>query len=152
MANSVCEVLVTESVLQTPELDADGNAGALVDFLGVVRKLEHDREIEGIEYESHLKMAEHQLRLIAEGASKKFQLKQVVVHHRIGFVPAGQASLFLRVSAPHRAAAFEGSKWIVDELKQRVPIWKRPAFGPSRTGPKATARQAAPATAGSESR
>lgn len=128
MANSVCEVLVTESALQTPELDADASAGALVDFLGVVRKLEDDREIDGIEYESHLKMAEHQLRLIAETASKKFQLRQVVVHHRIGFVPAGQASLFLRVSAPHRAAAFDGSKWIVDELKQRVPIWKRPAF------------------------
>src|SRR5438045_70388 len=128
MANSVCEVLVTESALQTPEWDADVSAGALVDFVGVVRKLEDDREIEGIEYESHLKMAEYQLRLIAEAASKKFQLKQVVVHHRIGFVPAGQASLFLRVSAPHRAAAFEGSKWIVDELKQKVPIWKRPVF------------------------
>ncbi len=128
MANSVCEVLVTESALQTPEWDADVSAGALVDFVGIVRKLEDNRQIEGIEYESHLKMAEHQLRRIAEAASKKFQLKQVVVHHRIGFVPTGQASLFLRVSAPRRAAAFEGSKWIVDELKQKVPIWKRPVF------------------------
>jgi molybdopterin synthase catalytic subunit len=142
MANSVCEVLVTESALQTPELDADATAGALVDFLGVVRKLEDDREIDGIEYESHLKMAEHQLRLIAEAASKKFQLRQVVVHHRIGFVPAGQASLFLRVSAPHRAAAFEGSKWIVDDLKQRVPIWKRPVFR-ARTNLQAAHRAAA---------
>ncbi len=151
MANSVCEVLVTESVLRTPELAPDARAGAFVDFFGVVRKLEDTREIEGIEYESHVKMAEHQLRLIAEAAFEKFQLRDVVVHHRIGFVPAGQASLFLRVGAPHRAAAFEGSKWIVDELKQKVPIWKRPAFRPSGIGTKATARQASPAIAMSKS-
>ena len=134
MANSVCEVLVTESALQTPDRDSDAAAGAVVDFFGVVRKLENDREIEGIEYESHVKMAEHQLRLIAEAAAEKFQLKQVVLHHRIGFVRAGEASLFLRVGASHRAAAFNASKWIVDELKEKVPIWKKPRFkGASRT-------------------
>ena len=134
MANPVCEVLVTESALQTPERDSDAAAGAVVDFFGVVRKLENDREIEGIAYESHVKMAEHQLRLIGEAAAEKFQLKQVVLHHRIGFVRAGEASLFLRVSAPHRGAAFNASKWIVDELKEKVPIWKKPRFeGASRT-------------------
>ena len=139
MANSVCEVLVTESALQTPDRDCDTAAGAVVDFFGVVRKLENDREIEGIEYESHVQMAEHQLRLIADAAMEKFQLKQVVLQHRIGFVRAGEASLFLRVSAPHRGSAFNASKWIVDELKEKVPIWKKPVFGPSRTGAKATA-------------
>jgi len=143
MANSVCEVLVTESALQAPARTSLGNAsveaGAIVDFSGVVRKLEAGREIEGIEYESHTTMAEYQMRLIAESAVEKFQLKEVVLHHRIGFVRAGEASLFLRVGAPHRAAAFEASKWIVDELKKRVPIWKKPAFGPSPTGTPARA-------------
>jgi len=74
-------------------------------------------------------------------------LNQVLLHHRVGFVRTGEASLFLRVSAQHRAAAFEASKWIVDELKKKVPIWKKPAFGPSRTGLKATAPQAALTTA-----
>ena len=128
MANSVCDVLVTESALRAPADDVDLQAGAIVDFSGVVRKLEDGREIEGIEYESHRAMAEHQLRLIAYAAIKKFQLKQVILHHRIGFVRAGEASLFLRVGAPHRAAAFEASKWIVDELKRKVPIWKKPKF------------------------
>jgi len=131
MANSVCEVLVTESALPTPGHRADGTsleAGAVVDFSGVVRKLEAGREIQGIEYESHARMAEHQMRLIAETAAGKFQLKRVVLYHRIGFVRAGEASLFLRVSASHRAAAFEASKWMVDELKKRVPIWKKPKF------------------------
>ena len=138
MANSVCEILVTESALQTPERDVDRSAGAVVDFFGVVRKLEDTREIEGIEYEANVKMAEHQLRLIAEEAAEKFRLKRIVLHHRIGFVRAGEASLFLRVTAPHRADAFESSKWIVDELKKKVPIWKKPKFSPSRTGGNAS--------------
>jgi molybdopterin synthase catalytic subunit len=126
MANCVCEVLVTESALQRPDDDGNVNAGAVVDFSGVVRKLEGDgREIEGIEYECHNTMAEHQMRLIADAAAEQFQLKQVVLHHRIGFVRAGEASLLLRVSTAHRAAAFEASKWIVEELKKKVPIWKR---------------------------
>ena len=135
MANLACEVLVTEQPIgdaadtaaATAE-DVDLSAGAVVDFWGVVRKLEGDREIEGIDYEAHTAMAEHQLRVIAEGAAAKFQLRKVIVHHRIGFVAAGEASLFLRVTSGHRGAAFEASKWIVDELKKKVPIWKRVRF------------------------
>ena len=128
MANSVCEVLVTESALQAPTDEVDVASGAIVDFRGIVRKLEDDREIEGIDYEAHNEMAEHQLRLVANAAVEKFRLRRVVLHHRIGFVRAGEASLFLRVSSPHRSAGFEASKWIVDELKKKVPIWKRPRF------------------------
>jgi molybdopterin synthase catalytic subunit len=132
MANSVCEVLVTEARLEsaagtaaTTE-DVDLSAGAVVDFWGVVRKLEAGREIDGIDYEAHRAMAEHQLEQIAAAASEKFQLRKVVVHHRIGFVRAGETSLFVSVAAQRRSAAFEASEWIVDELKKKVPIWKRP--------------------------
>jgi molybdopterin synthase catalytic subunit len=128
MANCVCEVLVTESALQTPRQDVDVSAGAVVDFWGIVRKLEDDREIEAIDYESNRPMAEHQMRLIAGAAAEKFGLKLVVLHHRIGFVRAGESSLFLRVATSHRGAAFDASKWIVDELKKKVPIWKKPRF------------------------
>ena len=142
MANSVCEVLVTEARLQAPEENRGLGTGAIVDFWGVVRRLEDEREIDGIEYEAHPAMAEHQLQLIVHESAKKFQLKKAIVYHRVGFVPTGEASLFLRVEAGRRAAAFAASKWIVDELKMRVPIWKRPAFGPIRTGSKTKARQA----------
>jgi molybdopterin synthase catalytic subunit len=128
MANSVCEVLVTVSALQAPTDGVDVVSGAIVDFRGIVRKLEDDREIDGIDYEAHNEMAEHQMRLVANAAVEKFRLKRVVLHHRVGFVSAGEASLFLRVSSPHRSAGFEASKWIVDELKKKVPIWKRPRF------------------------
>jgi len=157
MANSVSQVLLTEARLDAPTEDVrhgesvhwriDLGAGAVVDFWGVVRELEDGRKIEGIDYEAHEAMAEHQMKVIADAAAETFGLSQVVLHHRVGFVPTGEASLFLRVSAQHRAAAFEASKWIVDELKKKVPIWKKPASGPSRTGLKATARQAAITTA-----
>ena len=134
MANCVCEVLMTESALQTPQQDADVSAGAIVDFWGVVRQLEDGRQIEGIDYESNRPMAEHQMRLITGAAAEKFGLKQAVLHHRIGFVGAGEASLFLRVATSHRGAAFDASKWIVDELKKKVPIWKKPAFAKATAG------------------
>ena len=114
--------------MKAPARDVDLSAGAIVDFWGAVRGLEDGRQIEGIEYEAHRAMAEHQLGLVAEEAVKKFRLEQVIVHHRIGFVGTGEASLFLRVGAQHRAAGFEASQWIVDELKRRAPIWKRPKF------------------------
>jgi len=128
MANSVSQVLLTDSALQSADEEVDLSAGAIVDFWGVVRELEDGRELEGIDYEARAAMAEHQMKVIAEAAAEKFQLKRVVLHHRIGFVPAGEASLLLRVSAGHRGAAFEASQWIVDELKKKVPIWKKPRF------------------------
>ena len=128
MANPVCEVLLTEALLKAPENDADPAAGAVVVFWGVVRELEDGRKVEGIDYEAHQAMAEHQLQLVVEAAEEKFQLKKAMAHHRLGFVRAGEPSLFLQVCAQHREAAFEASKWIVDELKKKVPIWKRPRF------------------------
>ena len=136
MANSVSQVLLTEAPLEAPKevvhpstsLGASLGAGAVVDFWGIVRRLEDGHEIEGIDYEAHKAMAEHQMNVIVNAAAETFRLKQVLLHHRIGFVPAGEASLFLRVRTQHRAAAFEASKSIVDELKKKVPIWKRPRF------------------------
>jgi molybdopterin synthase catalytic subunit len=128
MANSVSQVLLTEARLEAPPEDVDPTTGAVVDFWGVVRELEDGREIAGIDYEAHKTMAEHQMKILAAAAVKNFGLNQVLLRHRTGFVRTGEASLFLRVSAAHRTAAFEASKWIVDELKKKVPIWKRPRF------------------------
>jgi len=125
MANSVCEIFLTEAPLKAPKRNPT-DVGALVDFWGVVRKLEDGREIEGIEYEAHREMAEHQLRRIAEQAAENFGLRVVLIHHRIGFIAVGAPSLFLRVTSLHREEAFRASQWIVDELKKKVPIWKKP--------------------------
>jgi molybdopterin synthase catalytic subunit len=128
MANAVCEVLVTEAQLNAPENPMDPAAGARVDFWGVVRGSEEGREIDGIDYEAHWEMAEHQLRQIAGQAAMESEFRSVTIHHRVGFVPVGEPSLFVRVCSGHRDAAFQASRWIVDELKKKVPIWKRPRF------------------------
>ena len=127
MANVVCEISVTQVPLAARVSDIAA-AGAVVDFWGVVRLIEDGREIEGIDYEAHREMADQQLKRIAEQAAERFELKLVIVHHRIGFIAVGEASLFLQVSSPHRSEGFRASQWIVNELKKKVPIWKRPRF------------------------
>src|SRR6266699_783121 len=101
MANSLCEVLLTEGPLAPPAGGEQAFAGAVVNFWGVVRELEGGREIEGIDYEAHKTMAAHQLKIIADAAAENFRLNHVLLHHRTGFVRTGEASLFLRVSAQH---------------------------------------------------
>lgn len=121
-----CEVKVTrEPMLPLPCVFSTEH-GAVVDFFGVVRENENETTISGLEYEAFVEMAEAELRRISEETAQKFSLGAVIVHHRIGFVPAGEASLFVRVSARHRGAAFAGSQQLVELLKARVPIWKRP--------------------------
>ena len=127
MANVVCEISVTQAPLLVQGSDIAG-AGAVIDFWGIVRPIEDGREIDGIDYDAHREMAEHQLKRIAEQAVEQFGLKFVIVHHRIGFIAVGEASLFLRVASSHRSEGFRASQWIVDELKKKVPIWKRPRF------------------------
>ena len=127
MANVVYEISLTKAPLAGRTSDVAA-AGAVVDFWGVVRPIENGREIGGIDYDAHNEMAEHQLKRIAEQAAERFGLKFVIIRHRIGFIAVGEASLFLRVASSHRSEGFQASQWIVDELKRKVPIWKRPRF------------------------
>lgn len=114
--------------LEAPPKDLHGDAGAMVEFWGVVRRFEGGREIDGIDYEAHREMAEHQLKRIAEQATNKFGLKLVTIHHRIGFIAVGEPSLMVAVASPHRSEGFRAAQWIVDELKKKGPIWKKPSF------------------------
>lgn len=124
MANFHCDVALVNAALDLTSTENTFGAGAIVQFFGDVRPLENGERIDGIEYEAHREMAEHQLRKIADEAAERFGLLVVCLHHRVGFVGAGETSLFLKVAAAHRGAAFDASRWIVDELKKRVPIWK----------------------------
>jgi len=123
-----CDIRITKQPLDWAFLSFSLTEGAVVDFFGVVRTIENDRLIDGIEYEAFEAMAERQLALIADEARERYGLASVVIHHRIGLVRAGEASLFVRVSARHRQAAFEGSSQIIERLKQVVPIWKHPVY------------------------
>ena len=134
MAISVCEVSLTNSPLVLPRFDDDPGAGAVVVFWGAVRSMEDGREITGIEYQAHEKMAEHQMQLVADSAAAKFAVREIFVRHRIGFVAAGEPSVVVRVTSGHRGAAFGASQWIMDELKRVVPIWKHPVFKEAAVG------------------
>jgi molybdopterin synthase catalytic subunit len=121
-----CETKITREALKVPDDKFSGNEGAVVDFWGVVRAIEDGQIISGIDYEAFEKMAERQLKVVADEAKEQHGLATVIVHHRVGFVPAGEASLFVRVAAQHRKAALEGCAQIVERLKCAVPIWKHP--------------------------
>jgi molybdopterin synthase catalytic subunit len=123
-----CEIRITKQPLDPRVLHFSRTEGAVVDFFGVVRSIENERMINAIEYEAFEAMAERQLVLIADEAKDRYGLVSVIIHHRIGLVPVGEASLFVRVTARHRRAAFEGSSQIIERLKQAVPIWKHPVY------------------------
>jgi len=144
MVNPVCEVLLSDSPIEAPGGSIPSETGAVVDFWGVVRGLENGEEISGIDYEAHHPMANHQLRAIAEEAARNFDLRQIIIHHRTGFVPVGEASLLVRVGSGHRAAAFRAIEAVVDELKKRAPIWKHPQFSNASSSPPDRIARGAP--------
>jgi molybdopterin synthase catalytic subunit len=145
MANPVCELLSSKSELERTVDRPPGSAGAIVDFRGVVREREEERTIRGIHYEAHAAMAQHQLEGIAREAMQQFGLQMTLIRHRIGFVAVGDASLLVRVAAPHRNEAIKAMEWLVDELKKKVPIWKHPEFEMNR--PLQTTAPSEPQTA-----
>ena len=105
---------------------AAGHAGAVVEFHGIVRDHEDGRPIVAIEYECHREMALHQLRSIAERTASTHGLIDLTIIHRVGTVPAGEGSLYVRAVASHRGEAFAGAAELISRMKEDVPIWKHP--------------------------
>jgi molybdopterin synthase catalytic subunit len=128
MAKVVCELLSTQTEMESEISGAISRAGAILDFRGVVRRLEDGREIRGIEYEAHETMARTQLERLGTDAATQFGLIEVLIRHRVGFVAAGDPSLFIRLQSAHRTEALTAMTWLIEELKKKVPIWKHPEF------------------------
>ena len=103
--------------------------GAVVYFVGVVRGTENEAPIIAIEYEAFHKMAEHQFNLLFDELEKRWPVESVRLFHRIGHVPVNQPSLWVEIVAPHRGEAFAACQWLIDQMKQVVPIWKKPIAG-----------------------
>ena len=106
----------------------DPDVGAHGWFLGVTRRTTRDRVTAMLSYEAHRPMAERQLKNLGNQAMERFSLRHVVIVHRLGEVPVGQASVAVGCSSPHRVDTFAALPWIMDTLKQHVPIWKRENF------------------------
>lgn len=107
-------------------------AGAVIQFVGVVRGTEGDSAIEALEYEAFEAMALHQFGKLLDALEVRWAaVESVTVVHRLGRVAAGEPSLWVEVTAPHRGEAFASCQWLIDEMKKVVPIWKRPIRGGS---------------------
>src|SRR5262249_3778851 len=100
-------------------------AGAVVLFLGTVREFTHGRQTTALDYECYPEMAEKKLAELEAEARKRWTLVDVAIVHRLGRLELAEASVAVAVSSPHRDAAFEAGRWLIDTLKQVVPIWKQ---------------------------
>jgi molybdopterin synthase catalytic subunit len=102
--------------------------GAIVTFDGCVRNQSHGRRTLYLDYEAYESMALAKMGEIAAEVHVKFQIDRVAIAHRLGRLEIGETSVFIAISAPHRAAAFEACRFAIDTLKRSVPIWKKEYF------------------------
>ncbi len=102
--------------------------GAVLLFLGVVREVNDGRGVTGIEYSAYEAMAARELSAIAEEAVARFDGTDVAIEHRLGELALEEASVGIAVAHAHRGVAYDASRWIIEELKRRVPIWKREQY------------------------
>jgi molybdopterin synthase catalytic subunit len=102
--------------------------GAAVVFEGVVRNHSRGRKTLFLEYEAYEEMARKQMEALAEQALTQFQIRDVVLVHRLGRLEIGETSVLIVVASAHRAAALDACRWLIDTLKRTVPIWKKEHF------------------------
>jgi len=128
-ANTMLPVIqLTRDVLDRDALIAavwHPGAGALVTFEGVVRDNSRGKQVQYLEYEAYVEMAEPQLRAIAATVHERWDIPHVAIAHRFGRIEIGEASVIIVVASPHRAEAFDACRYIIDTLKATVPIWKK---------------------------
>lgn len=145
-------IRVTESVLDPGEAVAAverSAAGAVNLFFGNVRQTNLGRAVDHLYYDAYPSMAEKVLRELAEEAIERYGLEDVAILHRTGRLAIGDTSLIVGVSHGHRKEAFGAGLWLVDELKRRVPIWKKEVWADGEEwieGPEAFGRDAVPAS------
>jgi molybdopterin synthase catalytic subunit len=102
--------------------------GAALLFWGVVRDHNDGRAVDGIEYQAYAEMAERVMLQIADEAIAHFGTGDIHLVHRVGALRVGEASVAIAVAAPHRGEAYEASRYVIEELKRRVPVWKREGY------------------------
>lgn len=103
----------------------DPQCGAQVMFVGTTRQWTGDVETAYLEYEAYEQLALLKMKELESSARSRWPLRTVVMVHRVGRVEVTEPSVAVIVASPHRAEAFEAARWLIDELKHHVPIWKR---------------------------
>lgn len=107
---------------------ATEEAGAIATFVGTARRRSRGRTVVRLEYEAYAEMAEQVMAELADELKRRYELCEVAIHHRVGQVGIGEASIVIAVSAPHRADALAACKDAIDTLKETVPLWKKEVY------------------------
>ena len=116
------DVIDPAAVLERVGADEDG---AILLFLGVVRDHADGRPVSGMRYDAYLSMAQPVLEEIAAEAAERLATDRVAVVHRVGELDIGEVSVAIAVSSPHRAQAYDASRYVIEEIKKRLPVWKK---------------------------
>lgn len=103
-------------------------SGGIDVFIGTVRNITKGKPVLKLDFEAYEPMAISEMEKIAQQAFEKWPVQKVLIHHRTGTLQVGEVPVIIAVSAAHRDAAFEACRYIIDTLKQTVPIWKKEAF------------------------
>ena len=109
-------------------------AGACVTFEGWVRNHNEGEAVQALEYEAHAGIAEKEGAKILAEAKQRFAIEIAICEHRVGKLAIGDCAVWVGVSAGHRGAAFDACRYIIDETKARVPIWKKEHYASGETG------------------
>ncbi|MBL8819661.1 MAG: molybdenum cofactor biosynthesis protein MoaE [Planctomyces sp.] len=128
-------IRLTEDVINFEDVTnsvRDVRAGAVVLFLGTVREITGSDETSHLFYEAYPEMAIRCMHELADEAKQRFPIQAVAIVHRTGTLGPGDVSVAIAVSTPHRAQAFEAGQWLIDSLKERVPIWKQESYKDGR--------------------
>ena len=104
-------------------------AGAICTFLGTVRELTGSRRTESLAYEAYPEMALKKLAELESEARRRWPVIELALVHRVGHLDLGEVSVVVAVCCPHRQEAFEACRWLIDTLKEVVPIWKKENWG-----------------------
>ena len=99
--------------------------GAALLFIGVVRNHADGRPVSGMRYDSYVEMSQRELKSIAAEAAERLGTDRLAVEHRIGELQIGEISVAIAVSSPHRAESFDATRYIIEEIKKRLPVWKK---------------------------
>jgi molybdopterin synthase catalytic subunit len=115
------------------EMDS-ADAGALVTFEGRVRRVNEGRRVVGLEYEAYETLANSEGRLILDEARKRFPVLGIRCVHRVGRLGIGELAVLVGVLSAHRDEAFEACRFVIDQVKHRVPIWKKEFYADGDSG------------------
>ena len=125
--NQALEVQACIDWVMTPE------SGGIDVFIGTVRNATKGKQVMRLEFEAYEPMALKEIGKIAAQAFEKWPVQKLLVHHRVGVLEVGEIPVIIAVSCAHRDAAFEACRFVIDTLKQTVPIWKKEVFDDGET-------------------